>query len=364
VYPILATTETGTIVDNSEPLGNVYEVGDEGRFPIVAAEKLDTGSVVIVSGASPYGDYEPFIVTEYYDVPLDGPRFVENTLLWSLSEAGILNLWITATDDAEDEFYDYPTADDFVPGVFDLITFTLLDDGTNFIFRIGLRELGGNPWNGPNGISFQYITIYIDTAEGGNTSGLPGSNILLSDDLAWEYAISVTPGWPSYLEDPNSGNAPTALWFANGTTKTDVVQVTASDVSDTILVMVPKSEFETLYTVHFVVTVGSHDGYGVYGYRSASTEAEEWKFGGANASWITNEIAPRVVDIFGPKDELTPNVDENKPPALTSSITVEITPKPTPTPEEGGISTGTIVGIVVVIIIVIGAAAYFMTKKK
>lgn len=364
VYPILATTEAGTIVENNDPAGNIYEAGDTGRFPIVAAEKLDTGSVVIVSGASPYGDYEPFIVTEYYDVALDGPRFVENTLLWSLSEAGILKLWITATDDAEDEFYDYPTADVFVPGVFDLITFTLLDDGTNFIFRIGLRELGDNPWNGPNGFCLQYITIYIDTAEGGNTSGLPGSNIMLSDDLAWEYAISVTPGWPSYLEDPNSGNAPTALWFADGTTKTDVVQVTASDVSDTILVMVPKSEFGTLYTMNFVVTVGSHDGFGVYGYRSASTEAEEWKLGGADANWITNDIAPRVVDIFGPKDELTPNVDENKPPALTSSITVEIAPAPTPTPTEGGIGTGTIVAIVVVIIIIIGVAAYFMTKKK
>ncbi|HFC49651.1 MAG TPA: hypothetical protein ENJ59_02850 [Thermofilum sp.] len=126
------------------------------------------------------------------------------------------------------------------------------------------------------------------------------------------------------MEDPNSRNAPTALWFADGTTKTDVIQVSASDVSDTILVMVPKSELGSMYAVNFVVTIGGHDGFGVYGYRPVSTEAEEWKFGGADPTWLINDIAPRVVDIFGSKDELTPNVNKNKPPILMSAISTSV----------------------------------------
>ncbi|MCD6158815.1 MAG: hypothetical protein J7J75_04160 [Euryarchaeota archaeon] len=358
VFPLLATTANGTIVNNNDPEGNVYEIGDTGRFPIVAAEKLSSGSIVIVSGASPYGDYMPFIATEYYGVALDGPRFVENTLTWSLVEAGIIKVLLTAEDESNDELYQYPTNEVFVNGLFDLISFVVFDDGTNYIFKIGVKELGGNPWNGPNGFSLQYFTIYINTKDGGNTSGVPGSNIQISDDLAWEYAITITPGWESYIENPNSGNGPTALWLADGTVKTDIITVSASDGSDTILVSVPKSELGDLENAGFIVTLGGHDGFGVKGYRPVSTEAEEWKFGGADSNWIIKDIAPRVVDVLpGGKDVLKPV--EDKVPVLKEAVPKKAAPAPT-----GGLSPAIIAVSIIVVIIVAGIGVYMATRKE
>ena len=359
VYPLLATTANGTIVNHNDPEGNIYEVGDTGRFPIAAAEKLDTGSVVIVSGASPYGDYMPFIATEYHGVALDGPRFVENVLTWSLVEVEVLNVIITAEDEMGDEFYQYPTNEVFVDGVFDLTSFAVFNDETNYIFKIGVRELGDNPWSGPNGFSLQYFTIYINTESGGNTSGVPGSHINISDDLAWEYAITITPGWESYIENPDSKNGPTALWLADGTTKTDVVQVSASDLSDTVLVIVPKSELGDLTYAKFIVTLGGHDGFGVYGYRPVSTEAEEWKFGGANADWVIKEIAPYVVDVIpGGKDTLTPS--EDKMPVLSEGVGKA----PSQPTTGGGLSPALIATSIIVIIIVAGIGVYMATRKE
>ncbi|MEM1779332.1 MAG: glucodextranase DOMON-like domain-containing protein, partial [Ignisphaera sp.] len=42
---------------------------------------------------------------------------------------------------------------------FDLTRFTLIDVNEKIVFRFTFRELGGNPWGGPNGWSFQQIHV-------------------------------------------------------------------------------------------------------------------------------------------------------------------------------------------------------------
>ncbi|MEB3755264.1 MAG: GldG family protein [Desulfurococcales archaeon] len=57
------------------------------NYTFIAAEVLPTSSskasLVIVSGESPYGDYEPTFAPSYYNVTLDGPKFIYNVFKWA-----------------------------------------------------------------------------------------------------------------------------------------------------------------------------------------------------------------------------------------------------------------------------------------
>ncbi len=59
------------------------------NYTFIAAEVLPTSSnkasLVIVSGESPYGDYEPTFAPSYYGVTLDGPKFIYNVFKWAYS---------------------------------------------------------------------------------------------------------------------------------------------------------------------------------------------------------------------------------------------------------------------------------------
>jgi hypothetical protein len=90
VYRIVKTTENGQIVENNDPPAYAYLAGDTGVFTLLAAEVIKFGdkqSVLIVSGESPYGDYEPTWSPKYHGVPLDGPVFVSNILHWAIEQA-------------------------------------------------------------------------------------------------------------------------------------------------------------------------------------------------------------------------------------------------------------------------------------
>ncbi|MGV9103544.1 MAG: hypothetical protein ACOC3C_05475, partial [Candidatus Thorarchaeota archaeon] len=43
--------------------------------------------IIVVSGASPYGDYYPMYAEEYYDVPLDGYNLAKQAIDWGISSA-------------------------------------------------------------------------------------------------------------------------------------------------------------------------------------------------------------------------------------------------------------------------------------
>lgn len=90
VYRIVWTSPNGKIVENNPPPAKAHKAGDTGKFVLLAAEVMKIGnkqSVVIASGESPYGDYEPTWSWIYYGIPLDGPKFVTNMINWSLGLA-------------------------------------------------------------------------------------------------------------------------------------------------------------------------------------------------------------------------------------------------------------------------------------
>lgn len=98
--------------------------------------------------------------------------------------------------------YGYPTAAVYKPGVFDITRATIEVLGEEIVIRIYFEDLGGNPWNGPNGFSLQYTQMYIRTTNPTITNRIYrkdtfGLNVELREDYAWQYALLISPGWGS-----------------------------------------------------------------------------------------------------------------------------------------------------------------------
>lgn len=82
---IVWTAETARIKDNNPPPPLVYDPNSakNRKFVLMAAEELHNKSLVIVSGETPYGGFEPISSPEYMGVELDGLQLVRNTILWA-----------------------------------------------------------------------------------------------------------------------------------------------------------------------------------------------------------------------------------------------------------------------------------------
>ena len=100
VYPLLYYGGSATIADGDVTYPYAHTDGDIGGFVAatleVAAGTNET-SVIIVSGASPYGDYSPMINHEYKGVPLNGEKLVVQGITVGLEKA----LYIPPTPPAD-----------------------------------------------------------------------------------------------------------------------------------------------------------------------------------------------------------------------------------------------------------------------
>ncbi len=199
-------------------------------------------------------------------------------------------------DDNGPGTYVYPLADVFKQagkGLFDLISFKMIDSGKNYILQYKLANLGGNPWNGPNGISFQIIETYIDFKKGGKLSTITkGPNVEFDKHHPWDIAIRIA-GWSygNYIELPGGVNFRGEL-----TIQTD-------SKSNTITVLFPKKyiTFVKDYKPYIAIISGSQDGYGQGYWRKVVITAREWQLGGANPAAFDEGISPNVCDIFTPE---------------------------------------------------------------
>ncbi len=87
VVRIVRTSTNGKVVENSPPAAKAHTAGESGSLVLNAAEFVKVGErlgLVIASGESPYGDYEPTWSSVYYGVALDGPTFVTNMINFAL----------------------------------------------------------------------------------------------------------------------------------------------------------------------------------------------------------------------------------------------------------------------------------------
>ncbi|MCF2136096.1 MAG: hypothetical protein K9W43_02555 [Candidatus Thorarchaeota archaeon] len=90
VYPLLYYGASATIADHDLTYPYAHEDGDKGAF-VAATLEIKAGDngdgVIIVSGASPYGDYQPMCSWEYKDVALNGDVFVKQAIDFGIDYA-------------------------------------------------------------------------------------------------------------------------------------------------------------------------------------------------------------------------------------------------------------------------------------
>ncbi|MGV9170882.1 MAG: hypothetical protein ACOC38_13225 [Promethearchaeia archaeon] len=92
VYPLLYYGDAAYVTDADLVPPVAHEEGDEGPFVATTIETNageDESGILVVSGASPYGDYNPMYAEEYYDVPLDGYNLVLQAIAWEPPAAGL-----------------------------------------------------------------------------------------------------------------------------------------------------------------------------------------------------------------------------------------------------------------------------------
>ncbi|MEM0283292.1 MAG: glucodextranase DOMON-like domain-containing protein [Sulfolobales archaeon] len=211
-------------------------------------------------------------------------------------------------DDKGPGTYEYPKADVFKPGVFDLTRFRVLGTGDKIIFEIYFRDLGGNPWGGPNGFSLQYIHIYIRTTEDlpsrNDTFGL---NVVLDPNSSWHVAILIAPGWGS---DPVPKGEKSAIYYYNDTVivQDSRFRVYADTSRNAIIAEIDRSllpDTENIPRWVFTVAVASYDGYGPNRIRPIGVSADTWTIGaGARyARAILCGVAPLIMDLLAPTAE-------------------------------------------------------------
>ncbi len=207
-------------------------------------------------------------------------------------------------DDKGPGYYVYPTNKVFQPGVFDLTKFEVIDAGDKIIFKVYVKNLGDNPWNGPNGFCLQFPHIFVRT-----TANLPvnnstfGLNVVVAPEYAWHFALLLAPGWE---EKPVPEGQRAALYYANGTVvvQDEEFKVYAVEEENAIVAEVSKKllpDVEHINQWKYVVALAGYDGFGPLRVRPVTSDAEaEWAFGNGSAEAIAVGVEPRIVDLLAP----------------------------------------------------------------
>ncbi len=204
--------------------------------------------------------------------------------------------------------YQYPTNSVFKPGVFDMTGFRVIDTGDKLVFEVTVRDLGGNPWGGPNGFCLQYVQIYVHTTASGpeNTTTF-GLNVQIDPEYAWNFALLLAPGWGS---DPVPAGQRAAIYFANGTVvvQDGAFSVSADPAANAIKAEVKKSllpDVENAGNWSYVVVLTSYDGYGPDRIRPFGVSPDEWVVGAGEdmATAILFNAVPRIMDLLAPTPE-------------------------------------------------------------
>lgn len=100
VYPVLYYSPAATLLDADLVAGLAHDDGDTGSFVAMTVETYagtaGTG-VLMVAGASMYGDYKPMYADEYYEVALDGVELVEQAIGFGMDMAPTLTAGLDMT---------------------------------------------------------------------------------------------------------------------------------------------------------------------------------------------------------------------------------------------------------------------------
>lgn len=242
---------------------------------------------------------------------ISGREPIELTIPSDMAREYILNITSNAdanplgiVEDAYDDYgpgnYEYPTSNEMAPnsGLFDITALYIYNSTSELIFEFRFREMGlvqdGKPiWNPPYNFPHQMINIYIDIDRkngSGKTDCLEGANALISENFAWEVAISAR-GWDVYAmlgdEKVRTGVTADADW--NSTAK--------KWDNNTVYVRISLTLIGNNFRDYgYVIVVGSQDEYGPGKWRSVNAQRERWRFGGGT----DGDVDPNIIDMIVP----------------------------------------------------------------
>ncbi|MGE5594205.1 MAG: glucodextranase DOMON-like domain-containing protein [Betaproteobacteria bacterium] len=195
-----------------------------------------------------------------------------------------------AGDDHGPGTYTYPLNAVFTPGVFDMLSFEVLEAQDDIVFQVRIAGDITNPWNSPVGVSLQTIDIYIDTDHkpgSGRTEALGGRHVTFAPESAWEYAIWVE-GWNQ------------RIFAADDREVQAAIRVSQDPVNKVISVRVPRAALgDPRPDWGYQVFLLSQEGYpspGSLRVREVLSTAQEWRLGGGHDS----EADPNVIDLLAP----------------------------------------------------------------
>mgnify|MGYP001772505696 CR=1 FL=1 len=229
--------------------------------------------------------------------------------LASSSQRVLISVSDPEGDDRGPGYYGYPANPVFKPGVFDIVGFQVIDEGARLTFAVTFKELGGNPWGGPNGFSLQNIQVYVRTTQ----TGLPsrtdtlGLNIVFAPSFAWHFAIIIVPGWEEKIVPV--GQRSGIYYYGYNITQDGVLTIGVE--GNTIKASVDKKaliDVDNVASWTIVVAVASYDGFGPNRVRPAGPTGGEWVLNGTKyatpeqrtriARAIAAGIEPRVLDLL------------------------------------------------------------------
>ncbi len=91
IYRIVVTSPNASIHEFVEPKPYAYDILNPPvrSFCLMAAEiNFDNGNIVILSAEAPFDHYQGMFTAVYHEVPLSGPTFVKNVVLWGVGLLG------------------------------------------------------------------------------------------------------------------------------------------------------------------------------------------------------------------------------------------------------------------------------------
>ncbi|MBO8141711.1 MAG: hypothetical protein H0Z37_05950 [Firmicutes bacterium] len=192
-------------------------------------------------------------------------------------------------DDRGPGTYRYPIDPSFVPGLYDLQSFTVLVAQDNIVFDLTFGTIA-NPFRAPEGFYHQLIDIYIHTGPGGRTEPLiPGPRVRFDPAYPWTARVRAEPFGGSRLDraDDESGSGVTSF----------PARALVLDDGRTIRVSVPEEALGTPdRSWRYYVLIGGFDPYGPDGYRTVRPQATAWSFGGDPSG-----AGPLVIDLLAPR---------------------------------------------------------------
>jgi len=288
----LSSAKGGSDWGVPEPLEQVTVQGNvvEMAVPFSALGDLEAGDrLVLLAVVSSAG-------RDVDSAPSGGPIAIVVPDISAVTP--ILTVDDPAGDDHGPGSYTYPTDGVFEAGCYDLKQFVAGYDERNLVFSFYLNGPISNPWGSGSGLAVQSLDVYIDVdykVGSGSRVLLPGRNLAVSEEDAWDYAIWAE-GWTPGVFKVDANGKPIKLSVA--------LKVIVDPVAQKVTVRVPKTAFPEgdPATWGYLAVVSSQDGFpstGVWRLRDVEEVAVQWRLGGAPAD--TNHT--RVIDLAWPEAE-------------------------------------------------------------